>query len=106
MNIYYLHSKIFKVNFYEVVFAMLTLSGINITMLVKFFSLSLLQLFSGAPRIWQSCAKPEVWGQSPQPPTHFYDFHIKNTHLSTLFIEKGRTVPAVNAVSNRQHKNI
>ena len=57
MNIYYRCSKIFKVNFDEVVFAVLTLSDINITMLVKIFSLSLLQwLFSGAPRIWQSGA--------------------------------------------------
>ena len=52
MNIYYRYSKIFKVNFYEVLYAILTLCGINITMLVKFFSLSLLPLFSGAkPRV-------------------------------------------------------
>ena len=75
-------------------------------MLVIFFSLSLLPLFIGAPRIWQSGAKPGVWGRSPQPPTDFYGFHIKNTHLSTLFIEKGRTVPAVSAVSNKQYKSI
>ena len=37
MNIHCRYSKIFKANFYEVVYAMLRLSGINITMLVKFF---------------------------------------------------------------------
>ena len=37
MNIHYRYSKIFKANFYEVVCAVLTLSSINITMLVKFF---------------------------------------------------------------------
>ena len=37
MNIHYRYSKIIKVNFYEVVYAILTLSGINITMLVNFF---------------------------------------------------------------------
>ena len=31
MNIHYRYGKIFKVNFYEVVYAVLTLSGINIT---------------------------------------------------------------------------
>ena len=46
----------------------------------------------------------ENWGS--QPPTDFYGFHLKNTHLSTLFMEKGRTVPAVSAVSNIQYKNI
>ena len=60
MNIHYRYSKIFKVNFYEVVKAILTLSGMNIIMLVNFFSLSLLPLFSGAPRIWQSGAKPAI----------------------------------------------
>ena len=30
MNIHYRYSKIFKINFYEVVYALLTLSGINI----------------------------------------------------------------------------
>ena len=75
-------------------------------MLVKLFSLSLLPLFSGARRIWHSVAKPRVWGQSPLPLTDFYGFLIKNTYLSTLFIEKGRTVPAVSAVSNGQYKNI
>ena len=34
-------------------------------------------------------------------PTDFYGFHIKSTHLSTLFIEKGRTVPAVGADFDR-----
>ena len=65
----------------------------------------MLPLFSGAPRIWQSGAKPGIWGRSPQPPTDFHGFHIKNTHLGTLFIEKGRILPAVRAVFNRQHKN-
>ena len=37
MNIHYRYSKIFKVNFYEVVYAILTLFGINIAMFVKFF---------------------------------------------------------------------
>ena len=37
MNIHYRYSKFFKVNFYKVVYAVLTLSGINITMLVKLF---------------------------------------------------------------------
>ena len=39
MNIYNRYSKILKVNFYEVLYATLTLSGINIAMLVKFFFL-------------------------------------------------------------------
>ena len=42
----------------------------------------------------------------PRPPADLYSFRIKNTHLSTLFIEKGRTAPAVEAVSNKQYKNI
>ena len=29
-----------------------------------------------------------VWGHSPQPPTIFYNFHIKNAHFSTLFLSK------------------
>ena len=39
MNIYYGNGnpKFFKVNFFEVVYATLTLSGINITILVNFF---------------------------------------------------------------------
>ena len=105
MNIHFRCSKSFIVNFYEVVYAILTLSDINITMLVNFFSLSLLPLFNGASRFGQSGAKQGVWGRSPQPPTDFYDFHIRNIHLGTLFIEKGRTVPAVSAVSNRHYKN-
>ena len=77
----YLHqySKIFKLIFFEVMYAILTLSGINITMLVNFFffSLSLLPvpLFSGVPRICQSGAKPGVWGRNPQPPTNFYSMN-------------------------------
>ena len=39
MNIHYRYCKIFEANSYEVVYAVLTLSRINITMLVKFFSL-------------------------------------------------------------------
>ena len=38
MNIYYRYSKIFIVNFYKVVYAILMLSGMNITMLVQFLS--------------------------------------------------------------------
>ena len=46
-------------------------------------------------------------GRSPQPPTNFYGFYIKkNTHLGTLFIGKGRAVPAVSALSKKQYKNI
>ena len=37
MNIHCRYSKIYKVNIYEVVYAILMLSGINITMLVQFF---------------------------------------------------------------------
>ena len=37
MNIHNQYSKIFNVNFYEVVSAVLTLSGINITTFVKIF---------------------------------------------------------------------
>ena len=37
MNVHYQYSKIFNVNICEVVCAILALSGINITMLVKFF---------------------------------------------------------------------
>ena len=37
MNIHYRYSKIFNVNFYQVVHATLTLSGKNITMHVNFF---------------------------------------------------------------------
>ena len=37
MNIYNRCSKILKINFYEVLYAILTLSGINIAMLAKFF---------------------------------------------------------------------
>ena len=37
MNIHYRYSKIFEVNFYEFVCAILTLSGIDITMVVMFF---------------------------------------------------------------------
>ena len=62
MNIHYRYSIIYKVNFYEVVHAISTLSGINVTM---FVFLSLLPLFSGAPRILQSGAKLGVWGRSP-----------------------------------------
>ena len=36
INIHYRYSKVFKVIFYEVVYAILTLSGFNIAMLVKF----------------------------------------------------------------------
>ena len=80
MNIHYRCSKIFTVNFYEVVYTILTLSGIDITVVVMFFfSLSLLPLFSGTLRIRQSGAKPGVWGRNPQPPTDFYGFHIKKT---------------------------
>ena len=42
-----------------------------------------------------------------EPPADFNGFHVKkNAHLSTLFIEKGRTVLAASAVSKRQYKNI
>ena len=52
MNIHYRYSKIFKANFYEVVFATIRLSGINIRMLVNVFcSLSLLPLLNGVPKI-------------------------------------------------------
>ena len=37
MNIPYQYSKIFKVNFYEVVYAIFTLCGIDITKLGEFF---------------------------------------------------------------------
>ena len=37
--------------------------------------------------------KMGVWGRS-QTPTDFYGFHIKNTHFSTLFLEKDTPVPA------------
>ena len=37
MNIRYRYSKIFKVNFYKVVYTILTFFGINITLLVNFF---------------------------------------------------------------------
>ena len=37
MNIHCRCCKMFKVNFYDVVYAILTLSGTNITMLVTFF---------------------------------------------------------------------
>ena len=70
-------------------------------MLANFFFLSLQPLFCGAPRILQSGAKPGVWERNPQTPKNFYGFHVKNTHLSTLFIEKERTVPEVIAVSDR-----
>ena len=82
-------------------YASLTLSGMNITMLVNFFSLSLLPLFSGVPSIGQSGAKPGVVQNRSQPPTNFYGFHIKNSRLNTLFIEKELTVRVVMAVSNR-----
>ena len=80
-------------------YAILALSGINIRpiiILVNFLlcHYSLLPLFSGASRIWQSGAIPGVWGQSFQPVADFYGFHIKNTHSGTRFIEKGRTIPA------------
>ena len=39
VNIYYRYRKLFKVNFYVVVHAILTLFGINIAMLVKCFFL-------------------------------------------------------------------
>ena len=48
-------------------------------------------------------------GLEAEPPAtnRFLQFpHKKNTHLSTLSIDKGRNVPAVSAVSNRQCKNI
>ena len=50
----------------------------------------------------------KIGGLGAEPPAanRFKRFSHKNTHLSTIFIEKGRTVPAVNAVSNRQYKNI
>ena len=87
-------------------YTVLTLSSINITCLLNFF-LSLLPLFSGATRIWKKGVKAGIWGAEPPAANRFFDFHIKSTHLSTLFIEKGRTVPvAVSAVSNRQYKNI
>ena len=85
MNIHYRYSKTFKGNFYEVVYALLTLSGVNITMLVNLFSLSLLPLLSGS--------KTGIWGWSPQPPTDFLRFSHKNTLLSTLLIEKRSIVP-------------
>ena len=71
----------------------LTLSGINIipVMLVKFFFVTATALQ------WR-----KTGGRSPQPPTDFYGFHIKNTHLRTLLMENGRTALAVSAVSNRQ----
>ena len=80
-------------------YAILTLSGINITMLVKYFfchryhCLVALQVFGKVAQNWG------VWGRSPQTPTGFYGFHIESTHLDTLFIVKGRTVPAVTAIS-------
>ena len=50
---------------------------------------------SGAPNIWQRGAPPGVWGRSPQTPMNFYGFHIKNTHLGKLFIEKEHAMTAV-----------
>ena len=71
-----------------------------------FFFVTVTAAYSGAPRIWQSGAKPGVWGRSPQASTGFYGFHIKIYSSSILFIKKGSVVPTVSAVSNRQHKNI
>ena len=87
-------------------YAVLTLSGINIAMLLNFFSLSLLPLFSGTPRTWQSGAKLGFWGRRLQPPTDFAVFTKKTLISAHFFIVKGRTLPAVSAVSNRQYKNI
>ena len=93
MNIHYRYSKVFKVNCYEVVYAVLTLSGINVTVLVKFF-LSLLSLFMAHQRLGKVMQNrgSGLWGRSYQPPKDFSGFQTKNTHLSTLFIEKGHTV--------------
>ena len=108
MKIHYRYSKIFTVIFYKVVYAILALSGINITMFVKFFSLSLLPLFNGASSIWQSGAKPGVWGPSPQPSTAFTVFVTKNTHTfkHTFYRKRTYRTCSVSAVSNRQYRNI
>ena len=67
--------------------------------MAKFNACYLFSLLNGTSKIWQNGTKPGVWGQNPQPPTNFYGFRIKNTHLSTLFIEKVCIVPAVGAIS-------
>ena len=96
MNIHYRYSKTLNVNFYQVVYAILTLSGINIIMLVNFF-------FVTATAVqWR---KTGGLGVEPPAANRFLRFsHKKNTHLSTLFIENGCTVPEVSAVSNRSGK--
>ena len=52
-------------------------------------------------RIWQRGEQSGVWGRSPQPPTNFFGFHIKNNTLfRTFFIEKGHAVSAVTSIDN------
>ena len=45
--------------------------------------------------LWPPPAAKGVWGRNPQPLANFYIFHIKKTHFSTLFIERGHAVSVV-----------
>ena len=98
MNIHYRYSKICRVNFYKVVYAILTLFVINIAMLVNVFFFATATVVQWRTKNVAKWRKIRGVGVEPHPPTGFHGFNIKNTHLRTLFIEKGRTVPAVWAV--------
>ena len=80
MYIHYRYIKNFKVNFYEVAYAILTLFGIDITMAAMFvFFFITATVVSWRTKDMAMWRKTGVWGQNPQPPTDFYGFHIKKT---------------------------
>ena len=104
-EVHYWYSKIFEVNYYEVVYPVLMLSGTNITMLVKFILCHCYHCLVAHQEFGKGAQNQGSGGEAPSHQQIFNGFHIKNTHLSTLFIDKGRTILAVSVVSNRQYKN-
>ena len=87
INIHYQYSKIFKVNFYNL---LLMLSGINNTMLVNIFFFVTATAVQWRTKDLAEWLKTGGLGGGPQPPTNFYGFHIKNTLLNTAFYRKRR----------------
>ena len=92
MNIHY--TKIFKVNFYEVVHAILTLSVINITTLVNFFLCYCYRCLK-AHQGFGKVAQNQGCGGGVPSRQQLLRYSLKK---NTLFTEKGRAVLLVQSL--------